>query len=106
MMPKKLNFRFKQTVLQTLRHLPERVLETDQRQVLDLDHLTLLLQLAEEHALEDRTAHGEDHLVAVHRLAIDEEANVAQLRIVELRSSFVQEAVRLRGALSVHFVEI
>ena len=89
-----------------MRLLPERILEADQGQVFDLDHVTLLLQLAEEHALERRAAQTEDHLVAIHRLTVDEEANIAHLRIVEQRSGLVQKAVWLRSAGSFHFVEL
>ena len=86
-----------------MRHLPERVLEADKRQIFDLDHLTLLLQIAKEHAVEHRAAHAEYELVAVQRLAFDEEANIALLRIVEQRSHFSQRTVRLRDVLSIHF---
>ena len=85
------------------RRLPECVLEANQRLIFDLDHLTLLLQLAEEHALEHRTAHAEDHLVAVHRLAIDEKANIAHLRIVEQRSGLILWLVRHRNVRFFHF---
>ena len=86
-------------------YLPECVLEADQRQVFDLDHLTLLLQLAEEHALEHRTAQGKNLFVAVDRVAIDEEANVAQSRIVEQRLVSIMPGECRRNVHCLHFVD-
>ena len=86
-----------------IKRLPQGVLETDQRQVFDFDHLALLLQLAVEHALEHRTGHGQCLLVSVHGLVVDEEANIAQLLIVEQRLVSLLRVVR-NALLSIHLV--
>ena len=75
---------------------PECVPEADQSELFDLDQLILVPLIAEEQALEHRTAQAEHLLVAVQRLAVDEEANVAHLRTVEQRFGFILDAVGLR----------
>ena len=80
--------------------LPERILEADQREV--LDHLTFLLQIAEEHAIEHRTAQSEHKLVAVHRLALDEETHIAELRVVEQRSGLISRVEWFQNGCSIH----
>lgn len=77
--------------------LPQCVPETGKCLVLDHDLFILHSLLAEEHALELGAVDSQDQLVAAQSLALDDEANIAQFRIIKhlpvslnrnIRSSF------------------